>query len=283
MIEGGDNMRFTIEGFCQKTLLELELDYVDAVILRYFVDFKDSGAMINKKIDDKIYYWVKYEGLIREVPILKLKSRDSVYRRFKKLCEKGVLEHKTLRNCGTYSLFRLGEKYIDLLNYDDNCKSKQECVQKSDINTEYRDINPECSDTNPEWKDTNPYQKINQQNNLSINNSSINNSIYKIVIEYLNKKVGTSYRADSMKTKKYIRARVNEGFTVNDFKKVIDNKSRQWLKTEYEKYLRPKTLFGIKFENYLNQRVFRKKDHFNDYEQRNYDFKKLEKKLLGWE
>ena len=48
---------------------------------------------------------------------------------------------------------------------------------------------------------------------------------------------------------------MNEKFTVDDFKTVIDKKSREWLGTDMEKYLRPETLFGTKFESYLNQQV----------------------------
>ena len=47
---------------------------------------------------------------------------------------------------------------------------------------------------------------------------------------------------------------IPEGFTKEDFIKVIDNKVNEWLGTDMERYLRPETLFGIKFEGYLNQK-----------------------------
>lgn len=72
------------------------------------------------------------------------------------------------------------------------------------------------------------------------------------VIAYLNEKAGTAYRSKTKKTRDLIKARFNEGFTVEDFKTVIDKKCAEWLGTEYEKYLRPETLFGTKFEGYLN-------------------------------
>ena len=75
------------------------------------------------------------------------------------------------------------------------------------------------------------------------------------IIGYLNKRVGTHYRATTRKTQALIKARLNEGFTVDDFKKVIDNKAEAWLGDQkMEKYLRPETLFGTKFEGYLNER-----------------------------
>ena len=80
-----------------------------------------------------------------------------------------------------------------------------------------------------------------------------NNNIYSLVIDYLNKKASTNYRASTKNTQSFINARVKEGYAVEDFKKVIDSKSREWLGTDFEKYLRPATLFGTKFENYLNE------------------------------
>ena len=79
------------------------------------------------------------------------------------------------------------------------------------------------------------------------------NNIYSLVIDYLNKKANTNYRPTTKNTQSFINARVKEGYVVEDFKKVIDSKSREWLGTDFEKYLRPATLFGTKFENYLNE------------------------------
>ena len=72
------------------------------------------------------------------------------------------------------------------------------------------------------------------------------------VVDYLNEKAGTHYRAGVAKTQSLIKARANEGFTEEDFRTVIDKKCADWIGTEYEQYLRPQTLFGTKFESYLN-------------------------------
>lgn len=77
---------------------------------------------------------------------------------------------------------------------------------------------------------------------------------YREIVEYLNIRVGAHYRATTNKTRSLIKARINEGFTFDDFKTVIDKKSQEWLNTDYERYLRPETLFGNKFESYLNQK-----------------------------
>lgn len=79
--------------------------------------------------------------------------------------------------------------------------------------------------------------------------------IYVSIVGYLNQKVGTNYRASSKKTKSCIHARLEEGFTLDDFKTVIDKKAKEWIGTEYEQYLRPETLFGTKFESYLNANI----------------------------
>lgn len=79
---------------------------------------------------------------------------------------------------------------------------------------------------------------------------------YGEIIDYLNEKAGTSYRATTKKTQTLIKARLNEKFSLDDFKKVIDNKVAEWKNdTAMNKFLRPETLFGTKFESYLNQNV----------------------------
>ena len=107
---------------------------------------------------------------------------------------------------------------------------------------------------------------------------------YREVIEYLNQKAGTSYRTSSRDTRKHIKARFDEGYTLEDFKRVIDNKVSEWGKDpEMVKYLRPATLFGTKFESYLNQKTVSggdRKNQFNRFHQREYDFESLERDLL---
>ena len=76
------------------------------------------------------------------------------------------------------------------------------------------------------------------------------------IVSYLNEKAGTGYRTTTDKTKKVIHARLEEGFKVDDFKTVIDKKCAEWIgDPKMEKYLRPETLFGTKFEGYLNAKV----------------------------
>jgi uncharacterized phage protein (TIGR02220 family) len=79
------------------------------------------------------------------------------------------------------------------------------------------------------------------------------------IIQYLNEKTGKSFKQDSQKTNNLISARFKEGYTLEDFKKVIDLKSAEWqLDARWSKFLRPETLFGTKFESYLNQQLGQK-------------------------
>ena len=82
---------------------------------------------------------------------------------------------------------------------------------------------------------------------------------YDEIINYLNEKCSSRYRATDS-TKKHIRARMEEGFTQADFFTVIDNKVATWKGTDWEKYLRPETLFcASKFQGYLNEKPVEKK------------------------
>ena len=76
--------------------------------------------------------------------------------------------------------------------------------------------------------------------------------ICKEVISYLNLKAKKNFKFDTASHHKFIKARLKEGYTLEDFKKVVDIMSAKWIGTEYEQYLQPQTLFGNKMDNYLN-------------------------------
>lgn len=79
---------------------------------------------------------------------------------------------------------------------------------------------------------------------------------YSEIINYLNKKANRQFKSTTSKTQSLIRARFNEGWGVDDFKTVIDKKTKEWLgDSKMENFLRPQTLFGTKFESYLNQNM----------------------------
>lgn len=122
---------------------------------------------------------------------------------------------------------------------------------------------------------------------------------YKEIITYLNEKTGKKLRWDVKSNQKEIKARFNEGYTLDDFKTVIDKKYHEWgrkpTKEELQRgvkdmriYLRPKTLFGSNFDVYLNQEQTEKMPakppvsrNLNNFERRGYDMDSLEEQLLN--
>ena len=108
----------------------------------------------------------------------------------------------------------------------------------------------------------------------------------KIIIDYLDSATSSNYRYQSKATQRLIKARLNDGFTVDDFKAVIDKKTKEWKGTEMEKYLRPETLFGTKFESYLNQKeATGRNSKIGEYMQRDYskdDYEKMFEKATDF-
>ena len=83
----------------------------------------------------------------------------------------------------------------------------------------------------------------------------MNNSkedFYSEIISWLNIKIGANYKVGSKTSQSLIDARLEEGYTLNDFITVINKMSNEWYGTENEKNLQPKTLFGANFKKYLN-------------------------------
>ena len=96
----------------------------------------------------------------------------------------------------------------------------------------------------PEWLDENSIKDLEKTKNKEL----------WIPIVYLNQVANKRYKFVD-KTKKFLLARFNEGYTLEDFKQVIDVKTEEWKDNpEFFKYLRPETLFGSKFDSYLNQK-----------------------------
>ncbi|SHI36944.1 conserved phage C-terminal domain-containing protein [Clostridium intestinale] len=297
-------MKYTVNGFLQEKLIEYELDDKDAILLRYFVDFKGSGKMKSRIVDEEQYYWLSYKGVIEEYPILNLKE-DSVYRRLKKLCEKKILVSITVREGGTYSFYNIGENYITLISdtnpsalKKDNVsknpqnKPKKNTINQSENNPKQLEENPSNGEQNPTNSDLNPEQNIHL---LYPSTKSNLKDIYSRVIDELNNKANSKFRASNKKTQKLISARIKDGYCLEDFFMVISNMSKKWLNDpKMQDYLRPETLFGDKFESYLNIKTTslsksnqhdlnKGKLRFDNFKGRDYDYDDLERKLLGWD
>ena len=135
------------------------------------------------------------------------------------------------------------------------------CVRK--IDEGIREID------NPTRKTEEGYSEKCEDNNTSFSNTFNNTSNkkdiveqsstapipYEEIVQYLNQKTGKNFKSTSKATQRHIKARFTDGFVLDDFKQVIDKKCSDWLRDQKMKeYLRPETLFGAKFESYLNSK-----------------------------
>ena len=148
--------------------------------------------------------------------------------------------------------------------YDDSCRKNAENVKKrwsKEDTTEYERIQSYENDTveydriRPHTNDTKAKEKAKA--NAKAKEKKIDNALLTQaaaqIIGHLNEQTGANYRPESKATQTKIHARLAEGYTVEDFVAVIDKKCAEWLDDpKMRAYLRPETLFGTKFEGYLN-------------------------------
>lgn len=188
----------------------------------------------------------------------------------------------------------------DSINYKEEDISISEYPNQNNKDTLSKDMNRGCS--------SNDTTKTNLLNYLTTKNTNDLKSIkdkLEFILNYLNIKANVNYRITNRRTVGLITARLREGFTPEDFKVVIDKKVSEWSSTNFEQYLNPFTLFGDKFELYLNQKVASKKSNanggvsnsksekfyksdarklrFHNFTGREVDYDSIEKQLLGWD
>lgn len=152
--------------------------------------------------------------------------------------------------------FRSGFKELQNRGYVQRVQSRQE-----DGTFDWETIVYERPHTDFPQVDNPSMEKPQVDNRTLLNNDPLSNeelsndSSYIVeIINYLNDVANKNYRHTTRKTQSLIKARINEGFTVEDFKKVIDIKTSEWNhNSKMQKFIRPETLFGTKFESYLNQ------------------------------
>ena len=144
-----------------------------------------------------------------------------------------------------------GMEKIRKLNAERNKKyrERKKLLENSDVSVTSRDATEEDKNKNK--------SKNKKKNNNTMSDKSDDVIPYSEIISYLNEKTGRSFRTTEAH-KRFIKARWNEDYKLDDFKKVVYNKVADWTgKTingqPAEKYLQPSTLFGTKFDNYLNQ------------------------------
>ena len=127
-------------------------------------------------------------------------------------------------------------------------------------------------------------RKENEKENINPLNPPSGESacVIREIIEYFNKRCKTEYKPYGKSSTRHINARLNEGYKLADFIAVVDKKALEWeTRPDMVKFLRPETLFGAKFEGYLNQPDAKpptpQKSKFADYKGRDWDFAELER------
>lgn len=142
-------MKYTIEGFSQKKLIDMSLDVSDALILRWFMDFSATGSMKSVINDGKTYFLVRYEGIIRDIPLLGISSTKGIANRFNKYVELGLMERLIRRggNNSGCSIFFMATQKLLFLSYEKT--DVNEHVQEAKRNTreEKSDSNENTSRT----------------------------------------------------------------------------------------------------------------------------------------
>lgn len=188
-----------------------------------------------------------------------------------------------------HTVFSLVKPQIDANNrrFESGKKGGRKPNPNQDVTKAEPNYNQSVTKPEPKEKCKGERRKEKKDNNKTIMSPPTSRGRpayqYGEVVDYLNLRAGTRYRSTSEDTRKHIRARIDEGYTLEDFKTVIDHKVAEWKGTEWEKFLRPSTLFGSKFEGYLNQREEQKqakKTAFSNFAEREYD-KALMDSLVG--
>lgn len=192
-------------------------------------------------VDGELYYWVARQSICSELALLNMKP-DTVYRHLKALNVLEVIDYVKVGKKDCIRITEKGKRYLlkgDEIHYVGNKSEKDNNSEinpiklgnKSENNSE---INPTYPTTN-----SNPTTKLTEE-----------------IISYLNEKSGKNFKLTTKSTASHINARIKDGFKLEDFKSVIDKKVSSWgSDKKMSAYIRPETLFGTKFESYVEEEV----------------------------
>lgn len=171
-------------------------------------------------------------------------GRDAIASEF----NKGVLREQQISGLKAWRWLKKFEK-LGMLNIQSNARYSVISVSKWDeYQVDEHPVNTQRT-SNEHPMNTNKNEKNDKKKH-----SRVSAEIpYAEIVEYLNEKTGKHFTKSAAATKSKINARWHEGRRLTDFKTVIDVKSAEWNGTDAAKWLRPETLFGTKFEAYLNE------------------------------
>ena len=163
----------------------------------------------------------------------------------------GSLEKQKIIKIGNFNKKKFDKTKWFTIDYQ---RVNRRCVQNEQTYCS------DCTDGTVQNEQTNTrdYTETTTENNNNVSEEKPKKVVWteetNKIIEYLNHRTGKKYSVKTKKTTQLIHRLLDNGFTVDDFKKVIDIKTQQWLNNEkMNQYLRPRTLFSEKFEDYLNE------------------------------
>ena len=235
-VQINENNYFVVQGWM---ISELNLKTSELMIFAIIYGFSQDGE---STFDGSADYLAKWTNT----------SRRNVMDCLSSLVNKGYIEKSEFYKNGvkyvSYAARRSLMKRTDFTPYEETSQGGVKKLHRGYEETSHNNIDDNIADislreTNKENEPI-PYDKI---------------------IGHLNMRIGTNYSSSARTTVKHIHARWMEGFRLEDFITVIDKKTVEWIQDpKMNKYLRPETLFGTKFEGYLNQIVTEKKQTLND-------------------
>src|SRR5699024_7302832 len=197
--------------------------------------------MSKHNYDDKKWIYNSYTKWVLQFPFW---SESTVKRAI------GSLEKKNLLYIGNYNKAGFDKTKCYSRNYEELNKRVTRPSGQNDptIGSKW---------TDDEFNLNRPIPETTTENTTETKNTLSGNPTrtpYKEIIDYLNEKTGRKYKHTAKLNRRVIKARMNEGYTIEDFKTVIDKKTAKWIKDKkMEEFLRPETLFGNKFDRYLNE------------------------------
>lgn len=164
-------MKYSIMGFSQEKVMELNangcnIDITDLAILNWLEKISNSSKVVKEVIEGKSYFWVNYQSLLEDMPILGIKKR-MLYTRLQKMVDIGILSHYIKKQGGTFSMYAFNFLYDELVFSENVAKnnadpqqnnadgSAKKCIEGMQNNAEQNNL----SLNNPSEKE--PYNKIN--------------------------------------------------------------------------------------------------------------------------
>ena len=213
-----------------RVYVELVSDFNTAILLNQIVFWSDKS----KRKDG--YFYKSYVEWEEETTLTEYQVRRS---------------SKVLKDMGLVETVLKKANGSPTLHYKVNMDKLSESILKKLKNRNLRNLRIDTKETEETLTVDDTVDDNSRKRSIE---KKEENKLYTRVIDHLNLAAGTRYKPSSKATQRVISARINEGFTVEDMIKVIDIKADDWKGTEFEKYLRPETLFGTKFEGYLNSR-----------------------------